>query len=49
MSWLPSSQPFQEEKLWHETKYAINMAVELEIAKPPLASDPEGVSEVSVS
>ncbi|KAK1927058.1 hypothetical protein DB88DRAFT_9665 [Papiliotrema laurentii] len=34
ISWLPSSHPFQEEKLWHETKFAINMAVELEIAKP---------------
>ena len=34
MSWLPSSMPFQEERLWHETKYAINMAVELELGKP---------------
>jgi len=47
ISWLPSSQPLQEEKLWHETKFAINMAVELEVAKPrPIASDPVGVQEV---
>lgn len=33
ISWLPSSVPLQEEKLWHETKFAINMAVELGLAK----------------
>ncbi|XAO27275.1 hypothetical protein I312_106120 [Cryptococcus bacillisporus CA1280] len=38
ISWLPSSVPFQEERLWHETKYAINMGLELELSKP-LPSD----------
>ncbi|GFZ43058.1 hypothetical protein JCM24511_00776 [Saitozyma sp. JCM 24511] len=34
VSWLPSSEPFQEERLWHETKFAINMAVELGLSEP---------------
>ncbi|WVW79025.1 hypothetical protein I302_100988 [Kwoniella bestiolae CBS 10118] len=38
ISWLPSSESFQEERLWHETKYAINMAVELGLARPVLES-----------
>ncbi|BEI91186.1 uncharacterized protein CcaverHIS019_0400060 [Cutaneotrichosporon cavernicola] len=33
-TWLPSSERFQEERLWHEAKYAINMAVEIGLMIP---------------
>lgn len=47
ISWLPSSVPFQEERLWHETKYAINMGLELELSKP-LPSDLRDLGKVSL-
>lgn len=45
ISWLPSSQPFQEERLWHETKYAINMAVELGVSQTMTAATLAGTGE----
>lgn len=45
-TWLPSSEPFQEERLWHEAKYAINMAVEIGL-RVPVPDDPDQLPTVS--